>query len=29
MEKEWGWKSLVLNQEFHIAGGFIYDGLKN
>ena len=28
MEKEWYWKSFVLNQEFHIAGGFIYDGLR-
>ena len=28
MDKEWRWKSLILNQEFHIAGGFIYDGLR-
>ena len=28
MEKEWRWKSFILNQEFHIAGGFIYDGLR-
>ena len=28
MEKEWHWKSFVLNQEFQIAAGFIYDGLR-
>ena len=26
--KDFFWKSLKLNSEFHIAGGFIYDGLR-